>query len=101
MKSKAKKKLILSLIKDDLINSKLVNGLNSFGLLAENYYLHLSETIFELMDFKLTIAQKEKLFGRYMRLTEKAKDIEISTSKKRLNKLTLDIYEELCVRGKK
>jgi len=101
MKPKAKKKLILSLIKDDLINSKLVNGLNSFGLLAENYYLHLSETIFELMDFKLTIAQKEKLFGRYMRLTEKAKDIEISTSKKRLNKLTLDIYEELCVRGKK
>jgi len=100
MKPSKKKKLILSLIKDDLINSKLVNGLNNFGVLAENYYLHLSETVFEFMDFKCTTTQKEKLFGRYIRLTEKAKDIDIS-SKKSLDKLTLEIYEELCIRGKK
>lgn len=48
---KNKEKLILSLIKDDLINVKLVNGLNEAGLNADNYYLHLSDTIFKLMGF--------------------------------------------------
>lgn|GEM_PF-6801317 len=42
------KKLILSLIKNDPINSKLVYGLSDLGFDAGCYFLHLSETIFSL-----------------------------------------------------
>lgn len=41
--------LVLSLIKDDLINNKLINGLNTLGLSAGDYHLHLSETILNLI----------------------------------------------------
>ncbi|MBK7442040.1 MAG: hypothetical protein IPI65_11005 [Bacteroidetes bacterium] len=73
MKAKNKKKLILSLIKDDLINAKLVNGLNEIGLNADNYSLHLSDTIFNLMRFEDN-EETETTFERYMEL---AKEINV------------------------
>ena len=39
-----KEKLILSLIKDDLINNCLIRKLERIGLYSECYYLHLSST---------------------------------------------------------
>ncbi len=47
-KEKIKRRLILSLIKDDLINSKLVNSLGDIGINADDYLLHLSDTNFKL-----------------------------------------------------
>ena len=35
------KELIISLIKDDLVNNKLLNGLMAIGLDPGNYFLHL------------------------------------------------------------
>ena len=64
MKAKNKKKLIISLIKDDLINAKLVNRLNEIGLCADDYFLHLSDTIFKLMGFE-DDEETETIYERY------------------------------------
>ncbi|MGV3632263.1 MAG: hypothetical protein ACO1O6_13725 [Bacteroidota bacterium] len=44
-------KLIVRLITDDLKNSKLIDGLVNLGLSGGDYFLNLSEAVFELMGF--------------------------------------------------
>lgn len=89
-----KKELIISLIKDDLVNSMLVNGLMDIGLNPGNYFLHLSETIFKLMDFEDSMVTDD-IFNQYLRLTQKAKHIDISGCSNQLEKLANEIYSEL------
>jgi hypothetical protein len=88
--------LILSLIKDDLINSKLVNSLNKLGLHADAYFLHLSESIFKMLGFTEGEAS-EQVFERYMQLAEEALEIDITYSNKAMDALALKIYTELLV----
>jgi len=88
------KQLILSLIKDDLINSKLVYGLIDAGLNAENYFLCLSETIFKLMGFEDN-ERRELVFEQYIELSKKTAFIDIAESHQPLEGLVLEIYEEL------
>lgn len=45
------KHIIISLIKDDLTNYRLVSGLEALGLDSDCYSLCLGETIFKLMGF--------------------------------------------------
>ena len=97
MKAKEQKKLILSLIRDDLINCKLVNGLNEIGLHAENYFLHLSSTIFHLMGYK-DDAYGEAVYEHYLMLTKRTRHIDISESHATLNDLVKEIYHELLLR---
>jgi len=96
MESKKQKELILALIKDDLINSKLVYGLTDLGIDASDYFLNLSDTIFKLMKFSDTKAE-EKIYEHYLKLTKKAKDINIAESRNNLNSLTYEIYAELIL----
>jgi hypothetical protein len=97
MKVKKHKQLILSLIKDDLINSKLVNSLNDIGLNADDYLLHLGDTIFKLMDFEES-RETESTFEYYLDLTNRAKHIDISESRQQFDELALEIYNELLLR---
>lgn len=89
-----KKELIISLIKDDLVNDKLVNGLIDIGLNPGDYFLHLSETIFKLMGFEDNMMTDE-IFNHYLRLSQKAKHIDISNSNGQLEALANEIYNEL------
>jgi hypothetical protein len=96
MKNINEKELVIALIKDDLINKKLVNGLIGIGLEAGNYFLHLSETVFKLMEFD--DSQANEVFERYMELANSAMFIDISHSDKSMDELALHIYMELCSR---
>lgn len=97
MKAKNKEKLILSLIKDDLINAKLINGLNEAGLIADTYCLHLSDTIFKLMGFEDN-EETETVFERYMELSKRAMYVDITYSNKPMEVLALQIYTEILSR---
>jgi hypothetical protein len=97
MKLKSDDTLVISLIKDDLINSKLVNGLNELGLNADNYFLHLKDTVFRLMGFG-DDEDSEEVFKRYIELSNRALFIDISHSHKPLDDLALQIYIELSSR---
>jgi hypothetical protein len=95
-----KKRLIISLIKDDMINSKLVNGLIDAGLYAETYFLHLSETIFELLGFP-DDDLGEQAYEYYLEQIKRAQSIDLRKSNEPLNAVAEDIYEGLVRRLKK
>lgn len=89
-----KRQLILSLIKDDLINTKLVNALIAIGIDASDYNLHLSETIFELMEFEESI-ENDPIVEHYFVLTALSGNIDFVKEPKKLTKLAEQIYRYL------
>lgn len=94
MFKQANKDLIISLIKDDLINSKLVNSLTAIGLNATGYHLHLSDTIFKLMGFT-NDHYRDKIFALYLERSKKAMSIKIAESSANLDDLALEIFQLL------
>lgn len=85
--------LIISLIKDDLIHSRLINGLNILGLDASPYFLHLSDLIFQLMGLD-DKSNNEELYQEYLKLAKKTSMIEVEDDEA-LSKLALEIYIRL------
>jgi hypothetical protein len=94
MKVEGNEELIVSLIKDDLINSKLVNALNDIGLNASNYHLYLGKTVFKLMGFK-DDAYSDEVFQIYFKLSKRVRHIDITKSRGSLDNLALHIYRAL------
>jgi hypothetical protein len=92
MKTTVEKATIISLIKDDLIHAKLVNGLIDIGLDATNYHLYLGETILELMGFK-DDRYGDRIFEVYLDLRKKVNSINLSGQS--LDDLSVDIFETL------
>ena len=87
--------LILSLIKDDLINNKLINGLNTLGLSAGDYHLHLSETIMNLIGLD---TENDAIHDLYFNLTQQSETLDltdITNREKQLTRLATEIYSEL------
>ena len=91
MAPKQLKKLLLSLIKDDLINSKLLRGLNKAGLDADQYRLFLSGTIFDLLGYKNN-ERSDEIFSEYIKLTEQSDKIGIKETPNTLDELANEIY---------
>lgn len=84
--------LILSLIKDDLVNSKLINNLIGMGIDATNYSLNLRNVILKLMDFKTVNDQTHE---KYFDFTLRSKEIDFVANPELLNPLALEIYNFL------
>ncbi len=94
MDSTIKQTLIVSLIRDDLLNTHLVNGLNNLGIQASPYFLHLSETIFQLMEFEDN-EETDEVYMHYLELTKETNNIHVSHSHEQFELLALDIYKKL------
>jgi len=94
MKSKINRTLIVSLIKDDIINSCLVNRLNDAGLDAGDYYLNLSDTIFGLLKFKDDF-KTESVYVRYLKMIKRVTPKHLHDDREKLDKLAKEIYEFL------
>lgn len=95
MKPITRKNLILSLIKDDLINTKLVGTLNNLGLMADHYRLHAGTTAMNLLHISTTAANWEQIHDGYLDLTVKVLSIDIHESPYLLDHLTHEIYTYL------
>lgn len=93
------KKLILSLIKDDLIHLKILYSLEKLGFYSDCYCLHLSSTVFELMGYKSS-KKSDKMFNKYLKLSEKVLLVDITDSNRQMEKLALEIYEEVSIKRK-
>lgn len=90
-----KKELILSLIQDNLINLKLIKGLNSLGLIADDYHLTLGDTVFKLMGFKSS-EQSDLLFEKvFVTISETITEINFSDLRNEAVILSMKIYDEL------
>jgi hypothetical protein len=94
MKKADKQNLIISLIKDDLIHIKLINGLNALGLLANAYSLNLSSTIFELLGFEDN-EYADEVFEYYLQRAKGVSEIDITKPNQPLDILAEEIYREL------
>jgi hypothetical protein len=95
METISNEELIMRLIKDSLINTKLISGLNSLGLIADDYTLFLGETIFLLMGFEAG-EQSDLIFDKvYLALSEKVSDIKFSDSMQEVEILSKEIYDQL------
>lgn len=92
------KTLILSLIVDDLINTKLVCGLNQLGLEASDYTLHASSTIMNLMRIKTAPLRWENIHDEYLSMTRKIVHIDIQESPRLVRTLAEEIYDVLKLR---
>ncbi|MBI1838676.1 MAG: hypothetical protein HYR91_15535 [Flavobacteriia bacterium] len=86
--------LIISLIKDDLRNNKLINGLNKIGLKADDYYLHLSDTIFNLMGFEDN-SQTDALIEYYYEYSNKVEECDFSLNSTQLDEMAEEVFERL------
>jgi hypothetical protein len=91
------KDLILRLIRDSLINYKLVSGLNAMGLNADDYHIYLSDTVFKLMGLDKR-KDGDLLFEKiYLGNAQKVRQISIMYSTAALDQLSGEIYEELLL----
>jgi hypothetical protein len=89
------KNLIISLIKDDLTNNKLVSGLNNIGLNASDYHLQLSETILTMIGLD---TEDDSIHDLYFKLTQQSESLDLSnigTREQQLNAMAQSIYSEL------
>ena len=93
MKKLNEEELIIRLIKDCLINTKLISGLNSLGLLADDYTLGTSDTIFKLMGFEASKQSDfiyEKVFKKQIDLI-----VRMDFARDDLTTLSEEIYSDL------
>jgi len=84
--------LIISLIKDDLVNSRLIHNLNSIGIDANNYNLNLRMAILKLMGFQ---SVSDSIHDQYYEFTLRSKDIDFVADPQLLNPLVQEIYRFL------
>lgn len=94
MNTTINKAVIISLIRDDLVNAKLANGLIAIDLDASHYQLHLGNTIFTLMGFKED-RYSDSIYELYLELGKKATQYNISTSPEAFDELALEIFTVL------
>ena len=87
--------LILSLIRDSLVNYKLTSGLNALGLNADDYHVFLPDTIFKLMELE-KLEESDLIFEKvFLANAQQIKSMQFPASAEELNGLSEDIYEQL------
>jgi hypothetical protein len=87
--------LIVSLIRDSLVNYKLTAGLNALGLNADDYHVFLPDTIFKLMELE-KLEESDLVFEKvFLANAEKIKHIQFPASAEELDALSENIYEQL------
>ena len=88
--------IIIRLIKDHLVQTRLINGLNQLGLCADDYYLHLSDTIFKMLGIP---DENEELYTVYLDWCTKISQTEVLRDRELLNDYANEIYKVLMAEG--
>lgn len=83
------KDIIITLIKDHLTNTRLMNGLNALGWHSQEYHLHLSDIIFKLIGIS---DEKEELFEVYLEWCTKVVKAEIFKDPRLFEEYATEIY---------
>lgn len=93
MKIERKKELLVSLILDDLVHARLVDGLMALGMPAAFYAHDVPFAVMELMGFNEE--QQHQIFPSYRLWQEEARWIDISKGNFQMRHLAERIYEML------
>lgn len=94
VKKLSEKQLVVAMIRDDLVNYRLLNGLHRLGLVTEVYFLNASQTVFDYLGIESDMGY-DKNYARYEELKEEVMDLDLEYEMGKLNKLAEKIYREL------
>ena len=95
MEDLSKEELIISLIQNNLINLKLIYGLEQLGLVPDDYYLDLGSTVFKLMGIQSS-EQSDMLFENvFIANCKKIGEIDVRDRKGLVRQLSESIYKDL------
>lgn len=81
--------IIIRLIKDHLVNTRLINGLYNLGIYLDDYHLHLSDTIFKMMGIS---DENEELYLVYLEWCTHISQTEVLRDQKLLDVYAREIY---------
>ncbi len=84
--------IIITLIKDHLVNTHLIHGLNALGWHSDDYHLHLSDTIFKLVGLN---DEQEELFEAYLDWCNRMAEKDIFQDEGQLHRYATEIYSVL------
>lgn len=98
MKAKKRKEIVIDLIVNDLVSTRLISGLNALNVEAGVYSMYLEKPILRLMGFKKSMLEEDCLFGLYdlySKLIDRP-DLNICDDDRRsLVPVAKEIYKEL------
>ncbi|MGQ0829206.1 MAG: hypothetical protein ACT4ON_12530 [Bacteroidota bacterium] len=89
-----KKEFIISLIRDDLTNIRLVQGIEKLGINCSQYHLHLSEIFFSLIGFK-SKEWEERAYDEYLEYSKRVLSIDIVKHPEKLTAMANTVYDKL------
>lgn len=94
------KKIIISLIRDDLKHLKLIGGLNLLGFKNENAELNISSSVFDLMGLNLNDKRLDHITDEYCDRTYVVNDYA-GNDLESFQRLAVDIYNWLSSEQRK
>ena len=90
-----KKDLVITMIKDDLTNWKMIYAFNQLGFQADDYALYAGSTILKVIGIKSKGLKWEAIHEEYLEKTLKIQQIDILESPRLLHALAEEIYDFL------
>lgn len=92
MKSRERKEIALMLIRDDLVNTKLVDGLCNMDFNAESFYLNISSVVFRLVGIDIDDPKNESIYEQYLERCSTAIYVSLKESETSFENLANEIY---------
>lgn len=86
--------IIINLIKQDLINWKMIHSLQKLQVRADDYQLDISSIIFEMMNLN-DREDVDELFEKYVELSKPILKLSASQSNRKIDGLASKIYDYL------
>lgn len=88
------KVIVTNLIKQDLINWKMINLLQKMQIRADDYQLDIGSIIFEIMDLN-NLENVDEIFEKYVELSRPVLKINVDQQNRKINLLASKIYDYL------
>lgn len=85
---------ITNLIKQDLLNWKMINSLQKMQVYADDYQLDIGSIIFEMMDLE-NRKDVDEIFEKYVELSKPVLKLSASHSNRKIDVLASKIYDYL------
>lgn len=86
--------IVINLIKQDLINWKMINLLQNMQVRADDYQLDIGAIIFEIMDLDHR-KDVDELFEKYLEMSRPMLKLIVSQSNRKIDLLASKIYDYL------
>ncbi|MNK35453.1 hypothetical protein D3C87_539800 [compost metagenome] len=88
------KTIIINLIKQDLVNWKMINSLQKMQIQADDYQLDIASVIFEIMNLN-DLENVDEIFEKYVEMSKPILKARASQSNRKIDLLASKIYDYL------